>query len=66
MFVRVLSYLIFAQIFPCGVFLGNPVFAQQPSSDPMAGPPGTTESIKVSETSSLVDLDIYISKTRLR
>jgi len=38
MFVRVLAYLIFAQIFPCGVFLCNPVFAQQPSSDPMAGP----------------------------
>jgi len=62
MFVRVLAYLIFAQIFPCGVFLGNPVFAQQPSSDPMAGPAGTTESIKVSETSSLVDLDIYIQR----
>ena len=60
MFVRVLAYLIFTQIFTCGVFLGDPIFGQQPSSDLVPSPAGTTTSIKVSETISLMDLDIHV------
>jgi hypothetical protein len=40
--------------------LREPVLAQQPSSDLVASPARTTESIKVSESSSPVDLDIYL------
>ncbi len=60
MLVRVLAYLVFTQVYFCGVFLGEPVFAQQPSSDRASNPADTTEPAKASETISSVDLDIYL------
>src|SRR5712691_1206353 len=60
MLVRALAYLVFTQVYFCSVFMGEPVFGQQSSSDLATSPVGTTGSIKASETSSLVDLDIYL------
>jgi hypothetical protein len=60
MFVRVLAYLIFSQTLLGGIFLGEPVLGQQPFQDPAAGPAGTIELIKTSETNPPVDLDIYL------
>jgi tetratricopeptide (TPR) repeat protein len=60
MFVRILAYLVFTQFFLCGVFLREPAFGQQPTTDFRTSAVGRTESIRPSELSSSVDLDIYL------
>src|SRR5216683_3009382 len=60
MFVRILAHLVFAQFYLCALFLGEPVLGQQPSSDLATNPAGTTAPTLASESSSSVDLDIYL------
>jgi tetratricopeptide (TPR) repeat protein len=60
MVVGVLARLALAQVCFCSVFLGQPLFAQQPSSELPLSPVGATEPINRNEISSLVDLDIYL------
>src|SRR5260370_34868451 len=60
MFVRILAYLVFAPFYLCALFLGEPVLGQQPSSDLATSPAGTTAPTLASESSSSVDLDIYL------
>ncbi len=55
MSVRILAYLVFAQFYLCGIFPGEPVFAQRPSSDVANSPVGTTESTQATETSSSLE-----------
>jgi hypothetical protein len=42
MFVRFLAYLVFTQLYLCGIFQGEPVSGQQPSSGLAVSPVGTT------------------------
>lgn len=44
MFFRLPAYLVLTQVFLCGVFLREPVFGQQPTSDLRTSAAGTTES----------------------
>ena len=60
MLVRVLAYLVFTQVYFCSVFLSEPVFGQKPSSDLATNPAPTTAPTQATETSSAVDLDIYL------
>src|SRR5260370_14542045 len=60
MFVRILAHLVFAPFYLCALFLGEPVLGQQPSSDLATSPAGTTAPTLASESSSSVDLDIYL------
>jgi tetratricopeptide (TPR) repeat protein len=60
MFFRLLAYLVFTQVFLCGVFLCEPVFGQQPTSELRASAAGATESNRPNEISSSVNLDIYL------
>ena len=60
MFVRILAHLVFAPFYLCALFLGEPVLGQQPSSDLALSPAGTTAPTLASESSSSVDLDIYL------
>ncbi len=60
MFVRILAHLVFAPFYLCALFLGEPVLGQQPSSDLATNPAGTTAPTLASESSSSVDLDIYL------
>ena len=57
MFLRALAHLVFAQILLSGVFLGDPVFAQQPSSELAAS---RVDAIELIKAGSPVDLDIFL------
>jgi tetratricopeptide (TPR) repeat protein len=57
MFLRVLAHLVFTQILLSGVFLGEPVFAQQPSSELATS---RVDAIELVKSGSPVDLDIYL------
>jgi hypothetical protein len=57
MLVRVLARLVFIQILLSGVFLVEPVFAQQPSSELATT---RVDAIELIRAGSPVDLDIYL------
>ena len=57
MFLRALAHLVFTQILLSGVFLGYPVFAQQPSSELATT---RVDAIELVKAGSPVDLDIYL------
>lgn len=57
MFFRVLAHLVFSQIFLSGVFLCEPVFAQQPSSELAIT---RVDAIELNKADSPVDLDVYL------
>ena len=57
MFLRPLARLVFTQIFLGGVFLAEPVFAQQPSSELATS---RVDPIELIKAGSPVDLDIYL------
>ena len=60
MVVGVLARLAFAQVYFCSVFLGQPLFAEQSSSDKATNPAGTTAAMQEIDANSPVDLDIYL------
>jgi len=60
MFVRILAYLLFTQFSLCSVFLCEPVYRHQLSSDVSTSSVGATESKQPRETSPSVDLHIYL------
>jgi|SRR5689334_17880981 hypothetical protein len=60
MVVGVLARLAFAQVYFCSVFLGQSLFTQQSSSDAATDRAGTTAATQEINTSSAVDLDIYL------
>jgi len=60
MVVGVLARLVFAQVYFCSVFLGQSLFTQQSSSDAATDRAGTTAATQEIDTSSAVDLDIYL------
>ncbi len=50
MLVHILVSLVFIHFYLCGVFPGEPLWGQQPSSDPATNPAGTTKPTNASET----------------
>src|SRR5690242_3313523 len=60
MVVGVPARLALAQVYFCSVFLGQPLFAQQSSSDLATDAARTTAATQEIGTSSPVDLDVYL------